>query len=236
VIGGIGFFEEDEVQAILAVLFSLWNPDDRLAFAAALKSPLFAWRTGPCRSPAEGESFSEGLRQSRPEIAETLSRWRDLAGVAPLSHLIHRIIGDTGAYVRFGRRSSQAIFNLDKLLDTPGSSTARLYHAAGLRRMGEGIRATEQREASADMNLPGDKGAVSIMTVHKAKGLEFSVVFLPGMNQQPLSSGKAADAHRGGRRALQMSWKAAGGPAYAGMWTREQGELQQEQQRCSMSP
>jgi len=53
--------------------------------------------------------------------------------------------------------------------------------------MGEGHPGDRAARASADMNLPGDKGAVSIMTVHKAKGLEFSVVFLPGMNQQPLS-------------------------------------------------
>ena len=234
VIGGIGFFEEDEVQAILAVLFSLWNPDDRLAFAAALKSPLFGLADRDLVDLLrKGESFSEGLRQSRPEIAETLSRWRDLAGVAPLSHLIHRIIGDTGAYVRFGRRSSQAIFNLDKLLDTAREFDRRGYTTLqDFVEWVKAIRATEQREASADMNLPGDKGAVSIMTVHKAKGLEFSVVFLPGMNQQPLSLKKGPPMlieEAGGR--LQMSWKAAGGPAYAGMWMREQGELQQEQQR-----
>ena len=41
VIGGIGFYEEDEVQALMNTLFFLWNRDDNLALASALASALF---------------------------------------------------------------------------------------------------------------------------------------------------------------------------------------------------
>ncbi len=41
VVGGIGFYEEDEIQAVLNVLFFLWNRDDKFSLAAALKSALF---------------------------------------------------------------------------------------------------------------------------------------------------------------------------------------------------
>jgi ATP-dependent helicase/nuclease subunit A len=234
VIGGIGFYEEDEVQAILNLLFYLWNQDDRLALAAALKSLLFGMADRDLFALIrESGSFAEGLRRSRPDVADTLEGWKALAGVAPLSRLIHRIIGDTGAYVRFGRRSSQAIFNLDKLLDTAREFDRRGYTTLqDFVEWVKGIRGSEQREATADMNLPGDKGAVSIMTVHKAKGLEFPVVFLPGMNQQPRSVTHGPPIiieEEQGR--LRMASRDKNSTAYAGMWAREKGELQQEHQR-----
>ncbi|HWR72089.1 MAG TPA: UvrD-helicase domain-containing protein, partial [Nitrospirota bacterium] len=189
VIGGIGFYEEDEVQAVMNTLFFLWNRDDRLSLAAALKSPLFGLTDNDIR-----EVFSEGgdvltlLRERHPEAGERLHAWRSLAGLEPLAGMVHRIINETGAYIRFGRRNPQSVFNLDKLIDTAREFDRRghttLQDFVGWVR---NIRATEQREATADMYLPGFQGAVSIMTVHKAKGLEFPVVFLPGMNQQARS-------------------------------------------------
>jgi len=75
-----------------------------------------------------------------------------------LAPLLHRIISDTGAYIRFGRRRAQAIFNLDKLLDTAREFDRRGYttlqdFVAWVRSM----RESEQREATADMNLPGTR-------------------------------------------------------------------------------
>jgi ATP-dependent exoDNAse (exonuclease V) beta subunit len=94
------------------------------------------------------------------------------------------------------------------------------------------IRASEQREATADMNIPGDSSAVSIMTVHKAKGLEFPVVFLPGMNQQPRSvtTGPPAIVEEvaGGAR---MALKDESDPVYAELWERERDELRREHER-----
>jgi ATP-dependent exoDNAse (exonuclease V) beta subunit len=70
------------------------------------------------------------------------------------------------------------------------------------------------------------------MTVHKAKGLEFPVVFLPGMNQQPRSvtQGPAIIIEEDEGR-LRMASKDSSSPAYTEMWAREKGELQQEHQR-----
>jgi ATP-dependent helicase/nuclease subunit A len=235
VVGGIGFYEEDEVQAIISVLFYLWNPGDRMALASALKSALFGLTDRDLEGLlSAGGSLAERLRRLVPDIAAALERWRDLAGVVPLARLLHKIIADTGAYIRFGRRRSQAIFNLDKLLDTAREFDRRGYttlqdFVAWVKSM----RESEQREATADMNLPGDQGAVSIMTVHKAKGLEFPVVFLPGMNQQTrsLKTGPQViiDASKDGR--MRMAGPDRENPVYGELWEREQDELRQEHQR-----
>lgn len=237
VLGGIGFFEEDEIQAVMNTLFFLRNRDDTLALAAALRSALFGLTDGDLFDLMQQRGdVLDALRTLRPGAWERMHGWQQIAGVAPLASLIHTIINESGAYVRFGRRNHQAIFNLDKLLDT-----AREFDRRGYTTLQDfvewvrNIRRTEQREATADMNLPGSEGFVSILTVHKAKGLEFSVVFLPGMNQaaRSLTNGPKAliSETDGGKR---IAIKDTDNPMYDDLWkgdNGEQEELRREHQR-----
>ncbi|HEX9021249.1 MAG TPA: UvrD-helicase domain-containing protein [Nitrospirota bacterium] len=230
VVGGIGFYEEDEIQAVMNVLFFLWNKADGLALSAALKSPLFGLTDKDILDLMRADgSRIDALRRLRPGDGRLLHDWDGIAGLVPLSGLIHRIINDTGASIRFGRLNAQAIFNLDKLLDTAREFDRRGYTTLqDFVEWVKNIRRTEQREAAADMNLPGSEGAVSIMTVHKAKGLEYPVVFLPGMNQfaRSLSIGPVAliEETNGMRR---MALKAPGNPLYEDLWKGENGEQEE---------
>ncbi len=234
VVGGIGFYEEDEIQALLNILFVLWNRDDKLALATVLKSPLFGFTDKDLFDlQRDGGSMVDSLKDFRPDDWKLLHGWRNRAGLVPLSGLLHQIVGETGAYVRFGRRNPQAIFNIDKLLDT-----AREFDRRGYTTLQDfvewvrNIRAAEQREATADMNLPGFQGAVSIMTVHKAKGLEYPVVFLPGMGQTQRSVTHGPDVLIGeADRGVRMAIKDGSNPLYAEMWEREKEELRREHQR-----
>ena len=233
VVGGIGFYEEDEVQAILNVLFFLWNRDDRLALAAALRSPLFGLTDQDLLNICIEGDMMNSLRSSHPSSGELLDRWSLYAMTEPLSGLVHRIIGDTGAYIRFGKRNPQAIFNLDKLLDTAREFDRRGYTTLqDLVEWVKNIRDSDQREAAADMNLPGSLGAVSIMTVHKAKGLEFAVLFLPAMNQQPKSVTNGPLVIVEDRDGIvRMAVKDKESTLYNELWEREQEELRREHQR-----
>jgi len=234
VVGGIGFYEEDEIQSLMNVLFFLWNHDDKLALAATLKSPLFGLTDRDIFDLMQNDkNMIEALKNRRPGDWELLHDWMSIAGLVPLSILIHNIVNTSGAYVRFGRNSPQAIFNIDKLIDT-----AREFDRRGYTTLQDfvgwvkNIRQTEQREATADMNLPGLQGSVSIMTVHKAKGLEYPVVFLPGMNQQPRSllSGPLAIIEDADGR-VQMAVRDSMSPVYDELWEREHEELLREHQR-----
>jgi len=237
VIGGIGFYEEDEIQAIMNTLFFLWNKDDILSLAAALKSALFGLNDKDIFDlMQEKVGMVDALGKLRPGVRELLHHWQNSAGVAPLSTLIHTIISDTGAYIRFGREKSQAIFNLDKLLDTAREFDRRGYTTLqDFVEWVKNIRRTEQREATADMNLPGFKGSVSILTVHKAKGLEFPVVFLPGMNQaaRSLTIGPEAIISEADG-AKRIAIKDPDNPLYDDLWkgdNGEQEEIRRENQR-----
>jgi ATP-dependent helicase/nuclease subunit A len=234
VIGGIGFYEEDEIQALISILFFLWNGSDRLSLAVALKSPLFGLTDRDIFDLVEDDaSLTGALKKVRPEIWRLLHGWMNLAGLVPLSGLIHRIVEETGAYILYGRRNPQAIFNIDKLLDT-----AREFDRRGYTTLQDfvdwvkNLREAEQREAAADMNLPGFLGAVNIMTVHKAKGLEYPIVFLPGMNQPQRSFTAGPDVIIGDSGSkTRMAVRDAENPLYEELWEKEKEELKREHQR-----
>jgi len=234
VVGGIGFYDEDEIQALMNMLFFLWNHDDKLALAAALKSPLFGLTDSDIFNlMLDDKNMINSLKNRRPGDWDLLHNWMNIAGLVPLSILIHKIVNESGAYIRFGRKSPQAIFNIDKLLDTAREFDRRGYTTLqDFVEWVKNIRQTEQREATADMNLPGLQGSVSIMTVHKAKGLEYPVVFLPGMNQQPRSllSGPLAIIEDAGGR-VQMAVRDTVNPVYDELWQREHKERLHEHQR-----
>ncbi len=233
VVGGIGFYEGAEVQAIMSVLFFLWNRRDVFSLASALLSPLFGLSHEEIlRLLSEEKDVVTALRDRHPEAGELLRRWSLDSQVMPLADMISRIVQDTGAYIRFGRLNPQALFNIDKLVDT-----ARQFDRRGHTTLQDfvewvrNIREAEQREATADMNLPGFEGAVSIMTVHKAKGLEFPIVFLPAMNQKPrsLTSGPPAIIESDER--IRLAVKNEHNSLYRDLWEREQQELRREHQR-----
>ncbi len=237
VVGGIGFYEEDEIQALINILFFLWNKDDNLALAAALKSLLFGLTNKDLFELIQADrNLAEALKTRRPDIRTMLEGWMGISRLAPLSGLIHRIVEETGAYVRFGRHNPQALFNIDKLLDTAREFDRRGYTTLqDFVEWVKNIRRTEQREATSDMNLPGFQGSVSIMTVHKAKGLEYPVMFLPGMNQAArslIAGPEALIEETGGTR--RMAIRDADNPVYEDLWKGERGEqeeLRREHQR-----
>ncbi len=239
VVGGIGFYEEIEIQAIINILFYLWNHDDVLSLFSALKSPLFGLHESDiARMVLAEHEVPHALKHQYPEVWRMLSRWTEIARLIPLAGLIHRIVDDSCAYVRFGKINQQAIFNIDKLLDTAGEFDRRGYTT--LQDFVEwirNIRDTEQREATSDMNLPEFEGSVSILTVHKAKGLEYPIVFLPGIDQasQSLTIGPEAlileDMRKNGDIRRRMAVRSACNPVYEELWTGEQQEYLREYQR-----
>ncbi len=235
VIGGVGFYEEDEIQAVMNVLFFLWNRQDALSLAAALKSPLFGISDADIYElRRRNGDMLHRLKDLHAEVWRLLSGWMRESGLAPLPDLIHRIISDTGAYVRFGKlRGAQAIFNLDKLQDTAREFDRRGY--ATLQDFVEWVRnvsRSEEQEAAADVNLPEFEGSAVITTVHKAKGLEFPIVFLPGMNQATRSLTTKPEALiKGTGAGILMAVGNDDNPTYDELWDTEKVELRREHQR-----
>jgi len=189
VAGGVGFFFQDEVQAIVGLLNFLENPADLVSLSAALKSPLFGLSDGDIEPLFTGGDPLEALHGINPDVGGMVERWRGLVGFVRTGELVECVVRESGALSAFGRSSGPAaVLNVEKLVGIAHDFDRR--GGAGLSEFTEWVKTYREKAelATADVELPGWERFVSIMTVHAAKGLEFPIVFLPGAARKPRST------------------------------------------------
>ena len=198
-VGGRSFHEREEVATMRAALSAVEWPDDELSVFATLRGSLFALddetlfayrhrfgRLHPFRLPAElvpgGDRPAEADLDRFEPVADALDLLRTLHGArnrTPVAATVGRLLEATRAHAGFAMRPAgeQALANVLQLAEM-----ARRHDAAGglsFRGFVERLldEADERRAGEAPIFEEGSDG-VRIMTVHKAKGLEFPVVVL----------------------------------------------------------
>ena len=230
VVKGRGFFEAREVVDLANLLACVDNPRDDLVFAAVLRSPACGISDDAlfllCRARSEGVCLADVVERwadtADPRLsARDAALLRGFAGwfhdlrcarsAEPLSVLVDRALEcsrlETLALARSNGRQRAA--NLRKI-----RAMARAADASGdvdLRAfVGEmrDLRAREVRETEAPV-AGGAVGAVSVLTVHAAKGLEFPVVFVPDLGRAEGGSRSAIACHA--REGLGIKGAFAGG-------------------------
>ena len=210
-IGGRSFHQREEVETIRAALTAIEWPDDELSVFATLRGSLFAvgdepllryrtrWgRLHPFRIPQE--EFPENLLPIKEALVvlQELHRQRNRRSVA---ESLNRLLEATRAHAGFAMRPSgeQVLANVLHV-----SELARSYEASGgisFRGFIEQLEEDAERGQAPEAPIleEGSEG-VRIMTVHKAKGLEFPIVILGGITA-PLAH-EDADCYIDGQTGL----------------------------------
>ena len=203
--GGSGFFDRQEIKDVLALLRLAENPMDDGALVRVLQGPIVRlpdrgiYKLASRRFGRAGmrlrDCFEESGREGYPEmdakvaaqavrtieLTDRLGRLRDALTVADI---LNRLLEETG-YLRWAELRAQrdgsprALLNLRKVFQL-ASRFERDLAVAGI---GDFVRHLDQ---VIDAELPVGEAAeesattdaVSLLTVHSAKGLEFPVVFL----------------------------------------------------------
>ena len=211
VIGGPKFYDRREVKDVLAYLKALVNPDDEVAMKRIVNVPkrgIGSTSVGHIDrfSEANSISFWEALRRG-DEIGRLTSRAQGQVAefVALLEHIASRaeegpraalqaVLDDTGYLAELeadgGLEALSRAENLKELLsvatefEETGPMTdlgdERWEDLDGMRRLALFLEATA---LVADLDSMEESGAVTLMTLHNAKGLEFPVVFMAGMEE-----------------------------------------------------
>lgn len=189
---GIGFYQETEITVLRALVFFLSNPHDDYSLYVLLKSPLFDIPESDVLQLVrlEGESLFEkmknnvvetgpgaGAGQPRPYIS--LQNWLTQSAHIPLAELIEHALVSTKAWRYFHEEQKRA--NIKKFLRIMEDLEAGGNPLIRIREFLE--RTIDEQEAKANVNTEG-MDAVRIMTIHAAKGLEFPVVIVPGIEEQ----------------------------------------------------
>jgi ATP-dependent exoDNAse (exonuclease V) beta subunit len=188
-------YESHDVRQLLSVLRAIGDPTDALSLLAALRSPAFgcsdddlfvhaanggAW--DPRQTHDSGTAVGQALR-SMQRFAEG-SRWQSVSAlvcqVVSECRLMELALAEPRA--RESWRRIRFVQDQARLFDEVNGGDLRTF----LRWVGH------QQEEGANVTeaiLPeSDDDAVKITTVHAAKGLEYPVVFLLGLEKPPTTS------------------------------------------------
>ncbi|WP_319578983.1 UvrD-helicase domain-containing protein [uncultured Methanospirillum sp.] len=192
---GTGFYQRQEILDLISLLTFLQRPYDDIALIGLLRSPYIGLEDTDLlhirRSGAD--TFFERLNRygkgcdGAARAHDLLATWRGRAGRWRVSHLIQSVLDESGVLAVYGglEQGQQILSNIRKLQEMVREREEKgRYQLADLvTDLSEAVQTGDQ-EGEAMIDDPG-LDAVRIMTVHAAKGLEFPIVFVPGMGQRP---------------------------------------------------
>ena len=187
--GGKEFYLRQEVRSLLCCLKAFDDPADAISLVAALRSPFFGFSDEEIfLFTASGNrlSYLQPPEEEAEGFSEALSLLKELHGgrnSRPISATVSDLLSRTKAleFSLLRQGGDQMAANLRKVLEQ-----ARAFEGesqANFRRFVEWLGTREDegvREGESPWAEEGEEN-VKLMTIHKAKGLEFPVVFLANL-------------------------------------------------------
>ncbi len=199
IVGGMKFYERKEIKDILAYLKLIANPSDGISLKRIVNQPprgigektleriaAFAKEKGlslyaGMREALEADWLPPGVRERIGGFVQLMEEFRREAEVLSPSQLTLGILARTGYVERLKEEGTDValsrIENIDELINV----------LMELERGDENVSLEnflDKVSLVSDVDLYQDKeNRVSLMTLHCAKGLEFPVVFIVGMEE-----------------------------------------------------
>ena len=210
------------VQDLIAVGDILLLPEDDLALACVLKSPLIGLddddllRVAPSRPGALWTALLDAARKGDARLAaaaETIKRWRNRADFMPPFEFYAELLDAEGGRAKLlARLGAEAADAIDEFLNL-----ALVYDEDAPPSLQGFLDSLRQRQRVIKRDLEHGGNQVRVMTVHGAKGLEAPIVFLPdtcsnrsGGAQGGLVTLSNANPHQTGTAVAPVVWSVKG--------------------------
>ncbi|HDZ8856328.1 TPA: exodeoxyribonuclease V subunit beta [Aeromonas dhakensis] len=167
--------EQVEAREILLILHACQNPSEERSLRAALATGLFDLDAKALDELASDERAWESAVQ---EFMEYRKVWHKRGVLAMLRALLHRRnLASSLLASPYGERRLTNFLHLGELLQQVSSELDGEY--ALLRWLGEAVNRQSCQDAEQILRLESERKLVQIVTIHKSKGLEYPLVFLP---------------------------------------------------------
>jgi ATP-dependent helicase/nuclease subunit A len=187
--GGKSFFDRQEVHEALAVLRAVEDPSDAVALMAALRSSflgvsdrdIVGYALSARFPPAGAVDESQPGGPALAPALRLLERLRALRTEVSTAALIETLYDETRilAALTGTRRGEARIANLEKIVSLARQSVeVGALTLRGFTRLLEERIASAREEPDLPTSRPGDGATATILTVHRAKGLEAPIVCL----------------------------------------------------------
>ena len=194
IIGGQRFYDRKEIKDLMAYLRLIFQPEDRISFERVVNVPtrgvgakslqgFFTWQLNndltlfeALQQAAQCPGITAKARNALSELGDILASLRILMDETTVAGLIDSLLRRINylAYLSDGSPQGDARQeNVKELL-----SVAQEYQDVGLDGFLEEVALVSDLDSA---NFDGD--AVTLMTLHAAKGLEFPVVFMCGLEE-----------------------------------------------------
>jgi len=205
VVGGTKFFDRKEIKDVIAYLSILHNPDDTLRLNRIINEPKRSIGAATMQSAGEiaqvlglglfeviahAEDYAPLSKKAKPlmQFASMMQQLMDSASVTPLDELLDELLDMTGyraMLIAEGIQGQTRLENIEEL-----KTTMKRYESETDEPTLGGF--LEEVALYTDLDsYDTDSDAVTLMTLHAAKGLEFPVVFIPGMEEGVFPSHRA---------------------------------------------
>jgi DNA helicase-2/ATP-dependent DNA helicase PcrA len=207
--GNQGLYGRPEVRLLIAFLRVVAHPDDSVSLYALAASPLFAvpavdlarcgavadrrnrWLFDVLRGLDDVPELRDGVSAEGAvairRLVKEIERYMGLAAELGTGALLYQFLADSGWLARMSRastaREEAEVQNVARFFRRVQEATAVLPRDHVREFVGHLDALIEAGEDPAVAEADSDTPAVRVLTVHKAKGLEFPVVFVVGLVQ-----------------------------------------------------
>lgn len=195
---GTRFFERREVKDILSYLRAARNPKSKVDIARIVAVPPRGIGKTTLDKVFAGEKLPAAAEAKVRTFRNTLEAIRAATDTAAASEAIRFAIDASGmeAWLRKdAEEGEERVGNIHELVNLATKYDDALPPEGIERLLEEAALQSEQDELSVD-KARGEKQAISLMTVHASKGLEFDTVFVTGLEQGLFPSERVGDTDR----------------------------------------